>query len=160
MYLSCKTNNYQMPKQVASPPVADGRLAWYRLLQVSRLVLRELDRRLDEEHRTGVNEFDVLITLDNAADRRLRMTDLAEAVMLSSGGLTRLVGRLESRGLLERVQDSSDLRGFYATLTSAGSEHLARARVTHDAVIEELIGSKLSNQQVASLARELGRVAG
>ncbi|MGB7589375.1 MAG: hypothetical protein WBM00_11775 [Solirubrobacterales bacterium] len=54
--------------------------------------MSEIDVRLDDEHRIGVNEFDVLITLDNAEGRRLRMTDLADAVMLSSGGLTRLVG--------------------------------------------------------------------
>ena len=67
-------------------PSTDGRTAWFHLLQVSRLVLRELDDRLGREHRLGVNEFDVLITLDNSPERRLRMTDLARAVMLSSGG--------------------------------------------------------------------------
>jgi DNA-binding MarR family transcriptional regulator len=147
-----------MPDNHATSVHANGQLAWHRLLQVSRLVLRELDRRLDEEHRIGVNEFDVLITLDNAEDRRLRMTDLADAVMLSSGGLTRLVGRLESRGLVRRIQDSADGRGFHATLTDAGSAGLAAARLTHDAVIDELVSSKLTSNQVSSLARALGRV--
>jgi len=141
-----------------TPNLVDAPLAWHRLLQVSRLVLRELDRRLDEEHRIGVNEFDVLITLDNAEDRRLRMTDLAGAAMLSSGGLTRLVGRLESRGLVQRIQDPSDARGFNATLTDAGSDRLAEARITHDTVIDELVSSKLSTNQASSLARTLGRV--
>jgi DNA-binding MarR family transcriptional regulator len=147
-----------MPDNHATSVHANGQLAWHRLLQVSRLVLRELDRRLDEEHRIGVNEFDVLITLDNAEDRRLRMTDLADAVMLSSGGLTRLVGRLESRGLVRRIKDSADGRGFHATLTDAGSAGLAAARLTHDAVIDELVSSKLTSNQVSSLARALGRV--
>jgi DNA-binding MarR family transcriptional regulator len=133
-------------------------MAWYRMLQVSRLVLRELDRSLDREHRIGVNEFDVLITLDNAPERRLRMTDLAGAVMLSSGGLTRLVGRLEERGLVERVQDADDARSFQATLTAAGARRLADARVTHDAVIDDLVASRLTTRQLDSLAHSLARV--
>jgi DNA-binding MarR family transcriptional regulator len=144
----------------ATPDLSDGRLAWHRLLRVSRLVLRELDRRLDEQHRIGVHEFDVLITLDNAEDRRLRMTSLAQAVMLSSGGLTRLVGRLEDRGLIRREQDPADARSFHATLTPEGAARLAEARLTHDAVIGELVSSTLTGTQVAALARQLGRVLG
>lgn len=135
----------------------EGREAWHRLLRLSRRVLREIDARLDAEHRIGVNEFDVLITLDNAPDRRLRMTDLAEAVMFSSGGLTRLVGRLESRGLIERIPDPDDARSFYATLTREGSERLADARVTHDAVIEGLLSARLTMDEMRSLSRALGR---
>jgi DNA-binding MarR family transcriptional regulator len=142
-----------MTKDDAAP---DARVAWHRLLQVSSRVVRELDRRLDDEHRIGVREFDVLITLDNADARRLRMTDLAAAVMLTSGGLTRLVGRLEERGLVRREQDS-DGRGFHAVLTDAGRARLAEARVTHDAVIEERLGSRLSDDEVVMLARILAR---
>lgn len=147
-----------MPTRNATSTLTDGHLAWYRMLQASRLVLRTLDRRLDDIHRIGVNEFDVLITLDNAPERRLRMTDLAEAVMLSSGGLTRLVGRLEDRGLVERVQDAGDARSFQATLTKAGAQRLAEARATHDAVIDELVSSRLTARQVGTLASTLGRV--
>jgi DNA-binding MarR family transcriptional regulator len=147
-----------LPDHDATPARSSGRLAWHRLLQISRRVLRELDRQLDEQHRIGVNEFDVLITLDNAEDRRLRMTELAEAVMFSSGGLTRLVGRLESRGLVRRTPDDRDARSFHAVLTKAGADRLAEARITHDMVIDEMIGSTLSESRLASLARTLGRV--
>ncbi len=146
-----------MTETKATPP--DGREAWHRLLQVARLVLRELDRRLDDEHRMRVTEFDVLITLDNAPGRRLRMTDLADAVMLSSGGLTRLVGRLEQRGFVARIQDETDARAFHATLTADGARRLAEARITHDAVIAELVSAHLSASGVAELERALGRVA-
>jgi DNA-binding MarR family transcriptional regulator len=135
----------------------EGREAWLRLLRLSRSVLREIDARLDAEHRLGVNEFDVLITLDNAPDRRLRMTDLAEAVMFSSGGLTRLVGRLESRGLVDRIPDPDDARSFYAALSGDGSQRLSEARVTHDAVIEELFSAKVTGGEMQSLTRTLGR---
>ena len=105
----------------------------------------------------SVNELDVLITLDNAPDRRLRMSDLAQSAMLSSGGLTRLVGRLESRGLVERIPDSDDGRSFHAALTKDGSQGLAEARVTHDDVIEELLSARLTASEVHSLSRALGR---
>lgn len=147
-----------MSTRSATPAPTRGGTAWHRLLQVARSVLRELDARLEDEHRIDVNEFDVLITLDNAEERRLRMTDLAEAVMFSSGGLTRLVGRLEDAGLVRRAPDPNDARSLRAELTARGSGRLRAARVTHDAVIEELLGSKLTRDQLNALERALGRV--
>jgi DNA-binding MarR family transcriptional regulator len=134
-----------------------ARDAWHRLLQLSSLVLRALDEALDREHRLRVTEFDVLITLDNAPERRLRMTDLARAAMLSSGGLTRLVGRLEERGLVRRDPDPADARGFHAVLTDEGRRQLSAARVTHDQVIETLIGAHLSAAQASELEQLLAR---
>jgi DNA-binding MarR family transcriptional regulator len=144
----------------AGPAAADAREAWHRLLQVSSRVLRAIDAALEDHDRMMVSEFDVLITLDNAPDRRLRMTDLARATMLSSGGMTRLVGRLEQRGLVRREPDPNDARAFQATLTSAGREALARARITHDAVIEELVGAQLAAPDVRVLERTLGKLIG
>jgi len=139
--------------------MGDARRAWYRMLQLSRTMLRELDRRLDDEHRISVSEFDVLITLDNAPERRLRMTDLAGAVMFSSGGLTRLIGRLEDRGLVLREPDPADARGSLAVLTQEGTRRLAAARVTHDAVIDEVIGAPLTPARAATFARTLDQLA-
>jgi DNA-binding MarR family transcriptional regulator len=128
------------------------------MLQVSSRMLRELDAQLGERHRISVNEFDVLITLDNAPDRQLRMTDLARAAMLSSGGLTRLAGRLERRGLVRRDPDPDDARAFRAVLTAAGSHALAEARITHDAIISRIVAAPLSAEEVAGLERTLGRI--
>jgi DNA-binding MarR family transcriptional regulator len=102
-----------------------------------------------------VTEFDVLITLDTNAP--LRMTDLANAVLLSSGGLTRLVGRLEERGLVRREPDAADGRSYQASLTEEGRRALAEARVTHDAVIDELLGAPLADEELRTLAGILGR---
>ena len=140
----------------AEPP--DARVAWHNLLQVSTRVIREFDRRLDREHRISAREFDVLINLDNAPDRRLRMTELANVAMLSSGGLTRLVGRLEERGFVRRDQDTVDARAFYAKLTDTGRALLAEARVTHDAVIHDLFGAHLSATDVDAMTRALAGV--
>ena len=141
-------------------PHSEELLAWYYLLQASTRVIREFDRRLDLEHRISVREFDVLINLDLDHGRGLRMTELADAAMLSSGGLTRLVGRLEERGYVERQQDPGDARVFHAGLTAAGRAKLAEARVTHDAIVHELFGGHLSAAEVASMTQSLARVLG
>ena len=134
---------------------SDPRVAWHTLLQVSSRVVGEFDRRLDLDHRISIREFDVLINLDNAPGQRLRMTDLANAVLLSSGGLTRIVGRLEERGFVQRRPDPEDARSFHATLTDVGRQRLSEARVTHDTVIEELLGTRLSPSEVMTLTRIL-----
>jgi DNA-binding MarR family transcriptional regulator len=105
-----------------------------------------------------VSEFDVLITLYNAPDGRLRMTDLANATMLSSGGLTRLVGRLEARGLVRRDVDPEDRRAFHASLTESGREKLAQARKPHDAVIQRELGDRLTARELRFLERTLGKL--
>jgi len=143
-----------MPPNPVDAP--DARDAWHVLLQVSSRMLREFDRRLERVHGIGVREFDVLITLDRP-DGGLRMTELANAVMVTSGGLTRLVGRLEERGLVRREQDPDDGRSFFAMLTADGRSQLAAARATHDAVIAELLGSRLSGAEVGRLATILRR---
>lgn len=150
------TSGAQASRDGRSPP--DARDAWHRLLQVSSRIVRAFDRELDLAHRISVREFDVLITLGNAPDRRLRMTDLANAVLLSSGGLTRLVGRLEERGLVQREPDPGDARSFHCRLTPTGEAQLADARLTHDAVVERLLGSRLSAEDVEALAAVLARV--
>lgn len=142
----------------STPPPIDACEAWHRLLQVSSRVLRELDTSLDREQRMMVSEFDVLITLDNAPGGRLRMTDLAEATMLSSGGMTRLVGRLEQRGLVRRVPDPDDARAYHACLTDTGRSSLAQARATHDDVIANLLGDRLTPREVQTLTRTLAKV--
>jgi DNA-binding MarR family transcriptional regulator len=144
-----------MPPNPVDAP--DARDAWHALLQVSSRMLREFDRRLERVHGIGVREFDVLITLDRPDGDGLRMTELANAVMVTSGGLTRLVGRLEERGLVRREQDPDDGRSFFAMLTADGRAQLAAARATHDAVIAELLGSRLSAAEVGRLTTILRR---
>ena len=125
---------------------------------MSSRVLRELDRELDAHDRITITEFDVLITLDNAPARQLRMTELARATMLSSGGTTRLVSRLQGRGLLRRDPDPDDARAFRATLTGDGRQKLAQARVTHDAVLTRLIAPALTAAELRALERTLGKL--
>src|SRR5947209_13977088 len=98
------------------------------MLTLYSRVIRDLDQDLLASHQLSVREFDVLITLFNAPDRRLRMTELAQRVMLSPSGLTRLVERLERAHLVERQNDSTDARSFRAVLTDQGLQRLDEAR--------------------------------
>jgi len=142
-----------MSRGNSTPFDGDELAAWHGLLQTHRRVVRELDQQLSATHRISVSEFDVLITLDNSPDRALRMSDLATAVMLSNSGLTRLVARLETQGLVERLADPDDGRSFRAALTPAGARRLAEARGTHNAVIRALFLDRLSSAQRKALGR-------
>ena len=100
--------------------------AWHGCLQFTNTAIRALDAALIAAHGISVKEFDVLITLFNAAGGRLRMTELAERVVLTPSGVTHLVTRLERDGLVSRVVDEDDRRSFFAALTARRSSALAR----------------------------------
>ena len=128
--------------------------AWHGMLSLHARIIGELDRRLRAGHGLSVSEFDVLITLYNAPDGGWRMTDLANAVMLSSGGLTQLVTRLERDRLVARRLDSIDRRSYRVSLTGPGRSRLDDARATHNEVIRTGFTDRLSPRQL----RELGRL--
>ena len=105
--------------------------AWRGFLRVHAALAKQLDAELSAEHDLPLSSYEVLITLQTAPGRRCRMAELADRVLLSRSGTTRLVDRLEKEGLLERDTCTSDGRGTFAVLTEAGEELLARARPTH-----------------------------
>src|SRR6266508_438477 len=105
--------------------------AWSGFLQSHAQIVRALDAELEREHGLPLTSYDVLIQLSLAPDRRLRMFELADAVVLSRSGLTRLVERLERDGLVERARGEVDLRQMYARLTDRGFEVVADATPTH-----------------------------
>lgn len=130
--------------------------AWNGMLAVTQVVLRELDDALRAEAGLSVTEFDVLITLFNAPDRRLGMTSLASSVLLSPSGLTHLVTRMERDGLLAREGDPVDRRKFFTVLTPAGDARLQAARRTHNAVLRRVLLPHLDGADRRLLA-DLGR---
>ena len=111
--------------------------AFAGLLSTHRRLTELLDGELERAHGISLAEYDVLVSLAHAPGGRLRMAELADAVLLSRSGLTRLVDRLETRGLVERVRCRGDARGLNATLTDAGMERLREATPTHLASIQE-----------------------
>src|SRR5215471_10045924 len=124
---------------------------WHGSLLFTNLTTRALDEALTAAHGISVKEFDVLITLFNAPDGRLRMTELAERVVLSASGVTHLVTRLERDGLVQRIVDERDRRSFFALLTPAGRRRLRDSRRTHNEVIRERLTRRLTPNQLKTL---------
>jgi DNA-binding MarR family transcriptional regulator len=122
--------------------------AWRGMLRVHAWLTKALDGELEAAHGLSLSSYEVLMYLDRADDQRMRMCDLAESVILSRSGLTRLVDRLERDGLLCRESCPSDARGAYAKLTPAGAAKIGEARPTHLAGVRSLFLDRLSaNQQ-------------
>ncbi len=105
--------------------------AWRGLLRVHACLVKALDAELEQTHRLQLTSYEVLLYLDGAPEGRMRMCDLAESVLLSRSGLTRLIDRLEREGLVARHSCQQDARGAYAGLTEAGHVKLAAVRPTH-----------------------------
>jgi DNA-binding MarR family transcriptional regulator len=150
-----------MPEPMTEPiTIRDRRLAaWSTFLRAHARVVRELERELQDEQDLALTDYDVLVQLAGADDRRLRMSDLAERLLLSRSGATRLVDRLVADGLVERVLCESDRRGQWAALTDAGLARLRRASPTHLRGIATHFLDRLSADDIAALERMLDGVA-
>jgi len=105
--------------------------AWRGLLEVHARVTQQLDAEMRAAHGLSVSAYEVLMFLADAPDHRMRMSDIADRVLLSRSGCTRLVDRLAEQGYVTRCAASSDGRGLYAQLTDPGLEKVTAARVTH-----------------------------
>jgi DNA-binding MarR family transcriptional regulator len=133
-------------------PSVDELASWRAFLRAHAHVTKALERELLAEQRLSLAAYDVLVQLAEAPDRMLRMTDLADAVLLSRSGVTRLVDRLEQGGLVCRQRTSTDGRGVVAVLTDAGLQRLRDASVTHlDGVVRHFV-DHLDQRQLADLA--------
>jgi DNA-binding MarR family transcriptional regulator len=129
--------------------------AWTAFLNAQAALLRQLEAELVEKEDMTLAEFDVLIQLGLAPDRRLRMTELSDRVRLSHSGVTRLVDRMTQAGLVERTRCDSDRRGTFASLTAAGKTRLRRARPVHLRGIRKHFGQRLSAAQLSAVAEAL-----
>ena len=134
--------------------------AWQGMLRVHAQLIRELDRRLRTAHGLGVSEFDVLITLFNGDPRGVRMTDLANATVISQAGLTHLVTRLERDRLVERQVDTGDRRSFLVRLTADGHGRLEAARAVHNDLIRERFTGLLTDRQMDLIAEAWAAILG
>src|SRR5829696_6222509 len=139
---------------VTSPPAAavEGLCraelgAWRGLLRVHASMLKALDAELEAAHGLPLTSYEVLIQLADAPEHRMRMCDLADSVLLSRSGMSRLVDRLERNGLICRAACSNDARGAFACITSKGLELIAEARPTHLAGIRRRFLAHLSEEE-------------
>jgi DNA-binding MarR family transcriptional regulator len=148
--------------EIITSPRLDGAAleAWRSYLQSHASILRVLDAELVAEQGMTTRDYEVLLYLAQADDRKLPMSALAESTMLTRSGITRLVDGLVACGLIERVGCPSDARVSYAQLTDAGYEKLRRAGSTHVASIHRLFLEHYTPEELETLASLLSRLPG
>lgn len=128
---------------------------WRTLAALHGLIDTALERALQSEHHLSVVEFTVLDALSRQDGWHMRMQQLGRATALSASATTRLVNRLEGRGLLVRVLCQDDRRGIYSELTPAGERLLREARPTHDATLEAALAQAEQMPELAPLVESL-----
>lgn len=117
-----------------------------------------MEHELAEDHMLPLPSYDVLLQLAESPQRRLRMTDLADRVLLSRSGLTRLVDRLSKEGLVARESCPSDARGTFTVLTEKGLDRLREAAPTHLRGIQEHVTSRLNPAELDQFGRLLRKL--
>ena len=142
------------PQPVEQTPVEqtpEEVLAWTGLLRVSSTFTRRLDLELRREHGLSVSEWEVLFLIGRAGERA-RMSELAREALLTQGGITHLVGRLEKRGLARKELDEEDRRVQRAALTEEGRATLEAATKTHVAGVRKHFYRHFSERELTLLA--------
>lgn len=138
--------------------LSDSHLRAFRaLLEAHSELLDALSVRF-RDRELSLPYYDVLVHLSEAEDHRLRMQELAGRVLLSKSGLTRLIDRMETRGLVRREASTDDARGVNAVLTDGGLRALEEAVPAHRDDLVELIAAVLDESEADQLADLLGRV--
>jgi DNA-binding MarR family transcriptional regulator len=132
--------------------------SWVAFLRSHAAIIRELSAQLQREHDLTLNDYEVLLHLSHAEGSRMRRVDLAQQVLLTASGITRLLEGLERSGYVCKDTCASDARVSYAKLTDAGREKLREASTTHLRGVDELFLSRYSGSELATLAELLGRL--
>jgi DNA-binding MarR family transcriptional regulator len=134
--------------------------AWRSYLQSHASILRVLDAELVADHGMTTRDYEVLLYLAQAPERRLPMSALAESTMLTRSGITRLVDGLVACSLIERVSCPDDARVSYAMLTDSGYDKLRDAGYTHIASVRRLFLEHFTAEEIDQLATLLSRLPG
>jgi DNA-binding MarR family transcriptional regulator len=135
-----------------------GLETWRVFLQAHATVVRRLEAELEAAGQISLADLDVLIQLASAPGDRLRMSELADTVLLSRSGMTRRIDRLEDAGFVQRHECTADRRGAYAAITAAGLDRLTSARPTHLRGVEEHFVSRLTEDELASVRGALTKL--
>jgi DNA-binding MarR family transcriptional regulator len=132
--------------------------AWVSFLRAHAAITRELSAQLQREHGLTLNDYEVLLHLRQADEGMLRRVDLAERVLLTASGITRLLEGLERAGFVCKQTCASDARVSYAQLTDAGATKLAEAAKTHLRGIDDLFTGRYSGSELNTLAELFSRL--
>ncbi|CAN5877757.1 MarR family transcriptional regulator [soil metagenome] len=125
--------------------------AWRGYLGLVRVLDDRLSRDLQERSGLSMADYEILVRLSEAPERRLRMTELAQAAMVSKSRLSHQLTRMELRALVRREGCPSDGRGTFAVLTEQGYAALAAAAPGHVASVHEHLLDRLTPEQVSTL---------
>ena len=145
-------------RQARTVPRPEEMASWRTFLRAHATITRALETELLAEQGLSLAAYDVLVQLAEAPGRRLRMTELAEAVLLSRSGVTRLVDRLERAGFVRRTRVESDGRGVAAGLTPAGLDRLRTASRTHLRGVTDHFVRRLEPDELRTLEQISGRL--
>jgi DNA-binding MarR family transcriptional regulator len=138
-----------------STPALD---AWVGLLRAHAATTRTLSAQLVAEHGLTINDYEALLHLSRAEGGQMRRVDLAERLLLTASGVTRLLDGLEAAGLVERRACATDRRVAYAVLTDGGREKLETASRSHVAAVRALFEESFTGEELAELAELLQRL--
>lgn len=132
--------------------------AWRGMLRAHSALTKALDAELVRAHGLPLSSYEVLLFLADSPKGQMRMSELADGVLLSRSGLTRLVDRMEREGLLRRERCEDDARGWFAAITPKGRELFTRARKTHLDGVRERFLSHFTRDELRSLAAYWERI--
>jgi DNA-binding MarR family transcriptional regulator len=134
--------------------------AWVRLLRAHAATTRAVNADLLNEHGLTINDFEALLHLSRAEEGRMRRVDLAENLLLTASGVTRLLDGLETHGLVERAACDSDRRVVYAVITEEGQRRLREASESHITSVTALFEQRFGHEELDRLAELLARLPG
>jgi DNA-binding MarR family transcriptional regulator len=143
-----------MDKSISQKGIA----AWRAFLEAHAIIIRALEREMEEEQGLPLTWYDILVHLDHAPQGRLRMQALAECLLLSRSGVTRLIDRMEQGGLVRRESCPDDRRGSYAIITQEGKGVLQRATPGHLWGIQRHFLHHLNDRDIGALWLVLSKV--
>jgi DNA-binding MarR family transcriptional regulator len=146
------------PRTGRSHPEREELGPWRAFLHAHARITRRLDDELQAQHGLSLAEYDALLQIATSPGRRLRMNLIAQRVLLSRSGVTRLIDRLVAEGAVERVTCSTDARGAEAVLTASGLDRMRAASRTHLAGVQRYFLDPLSPADREAIERGLGRV--
>jgi DNA-binding MarR family transcriptional regulator len=141
-----------LPKASAAPLSTPELAAWRGFLRTHARLLRHLDRQLTDDQGLPTSSYEVLLRLAEAPGGTMRMKDIAESLLLSRSGLSRVVDELERKGYVRREQCASDARGTEAVITRTGRSAFRKAQTSHLRGVRTEFLDKLSEKQLRQLA--------
>jgi DNA-binding MarR family transcriptional regulator len=144
-------------EQSLSSPSRERLVAWRTFWETALWLLDVLDTEMQRDAGIPLRWYDVLVHAEESPDG-VRMNDLADQILTSKSGLTRVIDRMEEAGLVARVRPEGDRRVILVQLTAEGTRVMEHARAFHRHGIEQYFARHLSDDEIESLARALGKV--